>query len=122
MSYVYRGQAQPHGEDEDVIEHHIEQAAAQGGHHGKGRVAVVADEGREDVVAHEEGCEQQEDAGVVQAQRHNVRIAAHELQERARGKRAYGNMRSFLFFYFRIGRNEATRNFPCALWKDVFRI
>ena len=38
------GQAQPHGEDEDVIEHHIEQASAQGGHHGKGRVAVVADE------------------------------------------------------------------------------
>ena len=82
------GQAQPHGEDEDVIEHYIEQAAAQGGHHGKGRVAVVADEGREDVVAHEEGREQQEDAGVVQAQRHNVRIAAHELQERARAERA----------------------------------
>ena len=38
---------------------------------GKGRVAVVADEGREDVVAHEEGREQQEDAGVVQAQRHD---------------------------------------------------
>ena len=82
------GQAQPHGEDEDVIEHHIEQAAAQGGHHGKGRVAVVADEGREDVVAHEEGCEQQEDAGVVQAQRHDVPIAAHELQKRARAERA----------------------------------
>ena len=28
----------------------------------------------------------------------------------------------FSFFYFRIGRNEAARNFPCALWKDVFRI
>ena len=82
------GQAQPHGEDEDVIEHHIEQAAAQGGHHGKGRVAVVADEGREDVVAHEEGREQQEDAGVVQAQRHDVPIAAHELQKRARAERA----------------------------------
>ena len=27
----------------------------------------------------------------------------------------------FSFFYFRIGCNEATRNFPCALWKDVFR-
>ena len=82
------GQAQPHGEDENVIEHHIEQAAAQGGHHGKGRVAVVADEGREDVVAHEERREQQEDAGVVQAQGHDVPIAAHELQKRARAERA----------------------------------
>ena len=23
----------------------------------------------------------------------------------------------FSFFYFRIGRNEAARNFPCALWE-----
>ena len=76
------GQPQTHGEHEDIVEHHIEQAAAQGRHHGKGGVAVVADKGRNDVVAHKKRREQQKDAGVGDAQRHDAGIAAHEPQQR----------------------------------------
>nr|DAG27751.1 MAG TPA: hypothetical protein [Caudoviricetes sp.] len=35
------------------------------------------------------------------------------------GKRAYGNMRSFLFFYSRIDCNDSTRNFLLVLWKKM---
>ena len=76
------GQAQTHGEHEDIVEHHVEQAAAQGRHHGKGGVAIVADKGRHDVVAHKKRGEQQKNAGVGDAQRHDARIAAHEPQQR----------------------------------------
>lgn len=75
------GQPQTHGEHENVVEHHVEQTAAQRRHHGKGRVAVVAHKGRHDVVAHEEGREHEEDAGIRDAQRHDARIAAHQPQK-----------------------------------------
>ena len=80
------GQAQTHGEHEDIVEHHVEQAAAQGRHHGKGGVAIVADKGRHDVVAHKKRGEQQKNAGVGDAQRHDARIAAHEPQQRPGAK------------------------------------
>ena len=76
------GQAQTHGEHEDIVEHHVEQTAAQGRHHGKGGVAVVADKGRHDVVAHKKRGEQQKNAGVGDAQRHDADITAHEPQQR----------------------------------------
>ena len=76
------GQAQPQGEHKDIVEHHVEQTAAQGRYHGKGGVAVVADKGRNDVVAHKKRGEQQKDAGVGDAQCHDTRIAAHEPQQR----------------------------------------
>ena len=76
------GQAQPQREHEDIVEHYVEQAAAQGRHHGKGGVAIVADKGRNDVVAHKKRREQQKDAGVGDAQRHDAGIAAHEPQQR----------------------------------------
>ena len=85
------GQPQPHGEDEDVVKHHIEQAAAQRRHHGQRRVAVVADEGRHHIVAHEEGRKEQEDAGVVLAQRHDARVAAHQPQQLVRAEDARQN-------------------------------
>ena len=75
------GQPQPHGEHEDVVEHHIEQAAAQRGHHGQRGRTVVADKGRHDVVAHKKGREQQKDARIGDAQRHDAGIAAHEPQQ-----------------------------------------
>ena len=87
------GQAPAHGEDEDIVKHHIEQAAAQGGHHGQRGVAVVPGKGRNDVVAHEERREQQEDAGILQAQRHNGCIAAHQPEHRIRTERPYQHKR-----------------------------
>ena len=44
-------------------------------------VAIVPDKSRDDVVAHEEGREQQEDAGVPHAQCNDLRVAAHEPQQ-----------------------------------------
>ena len=82
------GQPQTHGKHKDVVEHHIEQAAAQGSHHGKGGVAVVAHKGRHDVVAHEKRREHKENAGIRNAQRHDLRVAAHQPQQAARRKNA----------------------------------
>ena len=82
-------QPQPHGEHENVVEHHIEQAAAQRRHHGKGGVAIVADKGRHDVVAHKKRREHEEDAGIAGAQRHDLCIAAHEPQQPIRGKKTH---------------------------------
>ena len=87
------GQTQAHREDEDVVEHHIEQTAAQRRHHGQRGVAVVADEGRHHIVAHKEGGEHQEDAGIVHAQRHDVRIAAHQPQQAVRAEDAHQHER-----------------------------
>ena len=75
------GQPQTHGEHENVVEHHVEQTAAQRRHHGKGRVAIIAHEGRHDVVAHEKGREHEEDAGIRDAQCHDARVAAHQPQK-----------------------------------------
>jgi len=80
---------QPHGEHEDVVEHHIEQAAAQRGHHGQRGCTVVADKGRHDVVAHKKGREQQKDARIGDAQRHDAGIAAHEPQQCAGAEDAH---------------------------------
>ena len=83
------GQPQTHGKHKDVVEYHIEQAAAQGSHHGKGGVAVVAHKGRHDIVAHEEGREHKEDAGIRDAQRHDPRVTAHQPQKAAGRKNAH---------------------------------
>ena len=81
------GQPQTHGKHENIVEHHIEQAAAQGSHHGKGGVAVVAHKGRHDIVAHEERREHKEDTGIRNAQRHDPRVTAHQLQKAAGRKK-----------------------------------
>ena len=83
------GQPQTHGKHENIVEHHIEQAAAQGSHHGKGGVAVVAHKGRHDIVAHEEGREHKEDTGIRDAQRHDPRVTAHQPQKAAGRKNAH---------------------------------
>ena len=75
------GQAEAHGEHEDIVEHHIEEAAAQRRYHRQRGVAVVADEGCDDVVAHEERSEQQEDAGVPHTECDDLTVAAHEPQQ-----------------------------------------
>ena len=75
------GQAEAHGEHEDIVKHHIEEAAAQRRYHRQRGVAVVADKGCDDVVAHEEGGKQQEDAGVPHTERDDLTVAAHEPQQ-----------------------------------------
>ena len=53
------------------------------------RVAVVAHKGRHDIVAHEEGREHKEDAGIRDAQRHDPRVTAHQPQKAAGRKNAH---------------------------------
>ena len=75
-------------EHQHPIHNDIEQAGCHRRGHGKRRIAVVEDEGAQDVVAHEEGREEQENACIRRADRHDVRFAAKQPHDALRAENA----------------------------------